>query len=191
MKKLKSLLMVLIMLALILLPSYAQAATIKISKTKAIMEVDSTLKLKITGTKAKATWKTSKKSVATVKDGVIKAIKEGQVTITAKVDKKNYSCIVTVVDSQQDEITAKKGTVTELSTGLYIIGEDFPSGKYNVRALYNSGNFFVDGDNHVNEIMAEEGDEIFDTHEYKNLRLYHGDEMKITNGVVLEFTKLD
>lgn len=168
------------------------SAAVKISKTKATMEIDSTLNLKITGTKSTAKWSTTKKSIATVKDGSVTAIAEGQTTISATVNKKQYSCIITVVDSSRKEITAEKGTITELTTGLYIIGEDFPAGKYNVKTLSGSGNFFVNSsDFHVSEIMAEEGDETFDTHVYNNLRLLYGDEMEITNGVVLEFEKLD
>jgi len=193
MKKFKALFMIAIMLIVILLPSSVQAATVKISKVNATMEVDSTLILKISGTSSKATWKTSKRSVATVStSGTVTAIAEGETTITATLSKKKYSCVISVVDSTQEEIIAKKGTVTELSTGLYIIGEDLPAGKYSVIALSGSGNFFVRGnDSYVNEIMAEEGDETFDTHTYNNLRLLYGDEMEIRSGVILEFTKLD
>ena len=193
MNKLKTLLMIVIMLTAIILPVYVQAATVKISKAKATLEVDATLKLKITGTSSKTTWTTSKKSVATIgNDGTVTAILEGQTTITATVSKKKYTCIVTVVNSQQEQVTAEKGTITELTTGLYIMGEDFPAGKYNVKTISGSGNFFVDSsDDYVNEIMSEEGNETFDTHTYNNLRLLYGDEMKISGGVVLEFTKLD
>jgi len=193
MKKLFSMLLVVIMITTLLTPNFAEAATVKISKVNATMEVDSTLTLKISGTSSKATWKTSKRSVATIStSGTVTAIAEGETTITATLSKKKYSCVISVVDSTQEEITAKKGTVTELSTGLYIIGEDFPAGKYSVIALSGSGNFFVRGnDSYVNEIMAEECDETFDTHTYNNLRLLYGDEMEIRSGVILEFTKLD
>lgn len=193
MKKIKALLMTAIILTAIVIPGSVQAATVTISKARATMEVDSTLTLKISGTSTKATWKTSKRSVATVStSGAVTAIAEGETTITATVSKKKYSCVIRVGDSTQEEVTAKKGTITELTTGLYIIGEDFPAGKYNVIALSGSGNFFVTGnDSYVNEIMAEEGNETFDTHTYNNLRLLYGDEMEIRSGVILEFTKLD
>lgn len=182
-----------LVLCLVLITPRTAEAAINISKAKATMEVDSTLKLKVSGTKNKATWKSSKKSVATVDSaGKVTAIFEGQATITATVNKKKYSCIVTVVDSSTKQLTAKKGTVTELSTGIYIAGEDFPAGKYNVKAIAGSGNFFVRGnDTSVNEILAEEGDDYWNNPTYNNLRLLYGDEMEIRSGLILEFTKLD
>lgn len=67
-----------------------EAAT-KINKSKAIMEVDSTLKLKVTGTNNKITWKSSKRSVATVNgSGLVTAKYEGKAKITATVGKKTF-----------------------------------------------------------------------------------------------------
>lgn len=102
MKKLLSMLLVIIMITILAAPSLAQAATVKISKEKATMEVDSTLKLKITGTNSKVTWSTSNKKIATVNSsGTVTAVKEGTATITAKVGSKKYTCTVTVVDSNK------------------------------------------------------------------------------------------
>lgn len=192
MKRILAIIMTML-LVLSLSPTQLANAAVKISKSKATMEIDSTLTLKISGTKSNSTWKSSKDSVAKVDSkGVVTAKKTGTTTISATVSKKQYSCIITVVNSNQKEITAKKGTVSELSTGVYVVGEDFPSGKYNVKALSGSGNFFVRGnDTQVSEIMAEEGHERFDTHTYNNLKLLYGDEIEILSGVVLEFTKLD
>ena len=93
---------VLVMLLCIgLMPSTAKAAT-NISKAKATMEVDSTLKLKINESKNKTTWKSNKSSIASVKsDGTVTAKKEGQAVITATVSGKKYTCTVTVVDSNK------------------------------------------------------------------------------------------
>jgi len=185
--------MLIMALCLTLTPNTASAA-VKISKKNATMEIDSTLKIKISGTKSKVSWKSSKSAVASVSsDGAVTAKKEGQATVSATVDKKQYSCVIKVVDSSKKEVTAKKGTITELTTGKYLIGEDFPVGKYNVKAVSGMGNFFVDGnDTYVNEVMAEKDNEFYvNNYSYSNLRLYYGDEMNITLGVVLEFTKLD
>jgi hypothetical protein len=190
----KRLAIVMIMLFILsLFPTHTAAAAIKISKSKATMEIDSTLTLKLSGTKSKVAWKSSKDSVAKVDSkGAVTAKKVGTTTISATINKKQYSCIINVVNSNQKEMTAKKGTVTELSTGIYVVGEDFPAGKYNVKTLSGSGNFFVEGnDIYVNEIMAEEGHELWDTHTYSNLKLLYGDEIEIRSGVVLEFTKLN
>ena len=101
MKRILSMFLVVIMIAILSAPVSAQAATVKISKAKATLEVDATLKLKITGTDSKITWSTSKKTIATVKDGTITAVKVGQSTITATVSGKKYTCSVTVVDSNK------------------------------------------------------------------------------------------
>lgn len=75
----------------------AEAATVKISAQKKTLTVGKSFTLKITGTKKKVTWSTSKKSVATVSSkGKVTAKKAGTATITAKVDGKKYTCKVTV-----------------------------------------------------------------------------------------------
>ncbi|MDF2950771.1 MAG: putative rane protein [Anaerocolumna sp.] len=100
MKKLLSLLLI-FTLCFTVVPNTASAA-VTISKSKATMEVDSTLKLKISGTKSKISWKTSKKAVATVTGtGTVTAKSEGQATITATVGSNKYTCAVTVVDSNK------------------------------------------------------------------------------------------
>ena len=63
-----------------------KAATIKINKTKITLIKGQKYKLKIIGTKSKVTWKSSKKSIASVNaKGVVTAKKIG----TAKI--KNFS----------------------------------------------------------------------------------------------------
>lgn len=102
MKKLFSIFLVIIMITLLSVPELAEATTVKINKTKAVLEVDATLKLKIAGTDSKVTWSTSKKSAATVNtSGVVTAKAEGTATITATVNNKKYTCTVTVVDSNK------------------------------------------------------------------------------------------
>jgi hypothetical protein len=85
-----------------------QAATkIKLNKTKATLYVGDSVKLKVSGTKKKVTWKSSSKSVATVSSkGVVKAKKQGSTTITATVSKKKYTCKVTVKPSFTAEETS-------------------------------------------------------------------------------------
>ncbi len=75
----------------------AEAAQTAISQKKLTLEVGKSKVLKITGTKSKVTWKSSKTTVATVsKTGKVTAKKAGKATITATVDKKKYTCTVTV-----------------------------------------------------------------------------------------------
>jgi hypothetical protein len=76
----------------------AEAATVKISESKLTMEIAATTTLKVTGTKSKVTWKSSNEKVASVTSkGVVTAQSEGTAKITATVNKKNYTCTVTVI----------------------------------------------------------------------------------------------
>lgn len=106
MKKLLSVLLVMVLSITFIAPQSVSAA-VKINKVKATMEVDSTLKLTLSGTKSTPTWKTSKKAVATVdKTGLVTAKSEGSATITASVSGNKYTCSVKVVDS--NKVTAQK-----------------------------------------------------------------------------------
>ena len=68
-----------------------------ISATSATVYVKKTKTLKIYGGTGNATWKSSKKSVATVtSSGVVKGIKPGTATITGKKNGKTFKCKVTV-----------------------------------------------------------------------------------------------
>jgi hypothetical protein len=104
MKRLLSLLTVFCLCLALIAPSQVEAATLKLNKTKTTLEVDSTLKLKLgvlSGTDSK--WTTSSKKIATVsKDGVIIAKSEGTANITATYKGKEYTCNVTVVNSNTE-----------------------------------------------------------------------------------------
>lgn len=103
MNKLKKLIIafMIAILATTIVPVYCEnvkveAATPKINKTKATLIKGQTLQLKVTNAKS-VKWSTSKKSVATVTNkGKVSAKKTGKATITAKVGKKSYKCVVTV-----------------------------------------------------------------------------------------------
>ena len=97
MKRNKKILSLITILLLIVCMAVPVSAASKINKKKATLKVGQTLQLKVTGTKGKVKWKSSKKSVATVSSkGRVKAKKKGSATITAKVGKKKYTCKVTV-----------------------------------------------------------------------------------------------
>lgn len=105
-KKIVSILLLIALIIVSVAPFAVNAAVApKLSKSKAVMEVDSKLTLKlgdIAATDVK--WSTSKKKVATVTSkGVITAKKEGIAKITATYNKKKYTCNVTVVDSNKKE----------------------------------------------------------------------------------------
>lgn len=98
MKKTYSLLLVLcLIVGLIYTADYAQAATIKLNKSKYTMYVGKTVTLKVKGTKSKAKWSSSKKSVAKVSSkGKVTAVKAGKAKIKAKVKGKTLKCTITV-----------------------------------------------------------------------------------------------
>ncbi|MDR1043270.1 MAG: Ig-like domain-containing protein [Clostridiales Family XIII bacterium] len=78
-----------------------KSSKVKLSKTKASLTVGETLTLKVKGTKAKISWSSSNKKIATVTSkGKVKAVKAGKATVKAtyKVNKKKKTlkCVVTI-----------------------------------------------------------------------------------------------
>ena len=74
-----------------------EAATVKISKSKYVMNVGEKYTLKVTGTKNKIKWSSSNTKIATVNSkGKVVAKKKGTATITAKVGSKKYTCKIKV-----------------------------------------------------------------------------------------------
>lgn len=100
MRKLKQIvvcLLLTVLLAGVLPAQTVEAATVKLSATKVTMIKGESKTLKVSGTKAKVTWSSNKKSVATVNSkGKVTAKAKGTATITAKVGSKKLTCKVTV-----------------------------------------------------------------------------------------------
>lgn len=91
------------------IPSNAiQAAKkVKLNKTKLVLQVGKSYKLKLKNYKKKVKWSSSKKTVATVsKKGKVKAKKAGTAKVTAKAGKKKYTCKVQVQKKQRIEKTS-------------------------------------------------------------------------------------
>ena len=121
MKKVLSVFLVFIMLVssvLCMAPGEAQAAAIQISAKQVLMSRGQSYTLKLKNAK-KVKWSSSKKTVATVKNGKVKVKKQGKTTITAKSGKKNYKCIVNVTSGERKTLviyfsaTGKTKTVAE------------------------------------------------------------------------------
>ncbi|HIR27934.1 MAG TPA: Ig domain-containing protein [Candidatus Choladousia intestinigallinarum] len=102
------------LLALFLvMPTSAQAA-VKLNKKAVTLIKSQSATLKISGTKKKAKWSSSKKSVATVtQTGKVTAKKKGATVITAKIGSKKYTCKVTV---QSPSISKKSATLQKGKT---------------------------------------------------------------------------
>lgn len=99
----------------------ASAASVKLNKTKATLTVGKTLQLKVTGTKGKITWSTSKKSVATVsKSGKVTTKKAGTATITAKTGSKSLKCEVTVTAQAENNLKDNNTKTKKGAEKLYI-----------------------------------------------------------------------
>ncbi len=96
---------------------------VTLDKTTATLTVGDTATLKATVTPDNATdktvtWTSSDETVATVKDGVVTAVKAGTATITAKAGEKTATCTVTVKDKTVavENVTLDK-TSAELTVG--------------------------------------------------------------------------
>ncbi|SFA84328.1 Outer membrane protein assembly factor BamB, contains PQQ-like beta-propeller repeat [Acetitomaculum ruminis DSM 5522] len=78
-----------------------KANTITLNKTKATLYTRGakklTLKATVRGLKSTVKWTSSNTKIATVKNGVVTAIKTGRVTITAKANGKVAKCTITVL----------------------------------------------------------------------------------------------
>ena len=97
-----------------------KAKPLSLSETKIEMDECSDEALSINNYEnQKVKWTSSDESIATVENGIIHAKKEGKVTITATIDKKDYTCDVTVhklvkvID--QKEMTVIKGGQGQLT----------------------------------------------------------------------------
>lgn len=82
---------------------------VKLNITKATLSVGGSINLRLLNNKKKVTWKSSNKKVASVtKKGKVKAKKKGKASIVAKVDKKKYTCKVTVGSASKKNISKKR-----------------------------------------------------------------------------------
>lgn len=102
--------------------STSSTQKIELNKTKATVYNGKKLKLKVSGTKETVKWSSSKKTVATVKKGVVTAKKPGTTRIKAKVVGQTLVCKVTVksaLRTTKQEITLNKGESTKVTVVLY------------------------------------------------------------------------
>ena len=70
--------------------------TPKLNKKNVTLKVGERITLKVTGTKQPVKWKSSRKNVVTVKNGIITAKKAGTANVTATVLGKKFTCKITV-----------------------------------------------------------------------------------------------
>ena len=116
--------------------AHVEAATVKLNKTKISIYVNNSATLTLTDTKLKISWTTSDNKIATVStNGVVKGIKRGTATVTAKVGSSKYNCKVTVLnpeisktsldlevaDTEYLSIKGSNGTVTWKSSDNEVV----------------------------------------------------------------------
>lgn len=113
----------------------AQAATVRLNRTSCVLDIGKAMKLKLIGTKSKATWYTSNKSIATVSNtGCVAAQKAGKAVITAKIGTKRYKCTV-VVSSKR----LLRYTTRAVYDGKYVFfGVDYYRNKLGAIYRYNT-----------------------------------------------------
>lgn len=92
------LMLAILIVSVVCMPTAASAAAnAKLSATSKMIEVGKSFTLTVSGTKAKVTYSTANKAVATVTaKGVVTAKKVGSTTITAKVGSQKLTCSVRV-----------------------------------------------------------------------------------------------
>ncbi len=97
--------------SLLALSFCSSAASVGMSRKKAVLVVGQSYQLSLTGTKKVPTWKTSdKKIVAVGKNGTVKGISKGTATVTATLGKSVFKCKITV--------EAPKISIEKISVGV-------------------------------------------------------------------------
>jgi hypothetical protein len=195
MKKIISFLFILT-IALTAIASTTAEAAVKISKSKATLEVDATLQLKIPGSESSIKWTSSKEAIATVNSkGIVTAVKAGTATITATVDSIDYSCSVYVVNSKSVNIAV--GETKEYTSGEYIVGEDIPAGTYTITATNGYGSFEVyasekeydDGKYKTQGALLTASKDSSFSNVYKNMKLKKGQYVVIDSSMTVELKR--
>lgn len=104
MKKVLSLFLIIALCLTIIPPSIASAA-VKINKKKLSLDVGDTYQLKISGSTGAVKWTSTDTDIAKVSSkGKVTAKSVGIVIITATVKKKEYNCVVNVVNSAEGKL---------------------------------------------------------------------------------------
>lgn len=99
----------------------AEAAPIKLNKSKITVSVGETYKLRLSGAKEPPKWKSGNKSIVSVsKNGVVKGKSSGAATVSARVGRKVYKCRVTVESPKISSV--KKIVPVGKSFALKLIG---------------------------------------------------------------------
>lgn len=95
----------------------AKKKAIRLNKKAVSVYVGKSVKLNLLNTKKNVTWSSSKKKVAIVsKRGVVKGKRQGKAIVTAKVNRKAYTCKVTVKKKSKKPAVTTQPTKTPIVT---------------------------------------------------------------------------
>jgi hypothetical protein len=124
-KRFISVITILALLAVLIPMNVTEASSqLELNKTKAKICVNQVVKLKVTNSSSKVTWKSSNTKIATVsKSGKVTGKKVGTCTITAKVGKKSVKCKVTVAKHNWIKVD-ETGHYEQVKTGTRKYIED-------------------------------------------------------------------
>ena len=145
------------------IPQQAEAA-VRISKTSVSVNVNRTVMLKVTGTKAKVTWTSSNKKIATVNSkGVVKGVKKGTATIKAKVSNKTLKCKVTVKKPAAAKKSKSSSKGSKISKEQYANFRNVHTGRIAPKVLYRCMNPLIPNSSKWNT-AANYADKLLETH---------------------------
>lgn len=139
-KKIFAAFLIFVMVLLAIIPQRTDgAAKTKLSKSKATMEVDSKLTLKLENAgDGKITWISGNKKIASITSkGTVTAKSEGTVRVAAKQNGKKYVCTITVVDSNKEVTPTPTPTPTMKDVEIYFDKESIKlTSKDEVQTVY-------------------------------------------------------
>ncbi len=152
-----------------------EAATIKLNKTKATLNIGKTTTLSVTGTAKTVKWSSDKKSVATVTSkGKVTAKAPGTAKITATIDSKKYTCTITVKNPFEAK-AAFAATTKTLKKINFVIPKDYSADIVDDKEQLKAQGLFCPMDEN-NKAVAIVSAEVTETNE----AAYNYEEIKTT-----------
>lgn len=136
-------------------------AKVRINKKRLPMIMSEHYKLKLKGFKKKITWKSSNPEIAKVgKKGVVTAVSKGRAVITAKADRKKYSCIIVVKEKESQTspyIPAAYTTPDPNQTEQMVLGVQYYSVFYDYYVSDKGKNFIEISNDAGKSLYLERG----------------------------------
>lgn len=125
-----------------------KAKSVKLNKSKISIQRGNSYRLKATinpkNTTDKITWTSSNKKVATVSSkGVVKGIKKGTVTITAKINGKKATCKVTITKRKTKSIKLSKSKAIIISGKTFKLSRTINPSNSDEGVVWSSSNSSV------------------------------------------------